>query len=117
MKSEAAELRTRQYLDRAAEKETKRTRSDPEEGHEQTAMSERMDDGCKNAPTQSASSSESAGTGVNDRKRKADAEHPEDVHEKPSTATKANTTLKAREVLEEHRARRQTENRLEGRGS
>ena len=48
-----------------------------------------MDEDSDKAPNQSSISSGSAGTGVNDRKRKSEAEHPdyiERVHEKSLVA-------------------------------
>ena len=67
------------------QRKRERTRSVPRGGHEQTAMSERMGEGVEKAPNQSSSNFGSARTGVNHKKRNADAEHAEDIereHEK-----------------------------------
>ena len=60
-----------------------------------------------------SSSSGSAGTGVDDRKRKAEAEHPDDIereHEKPLAAE--GTKRKAEDDEEDEEARRRKTGRF-----
>ena len=72
MRAEAAEKRTKKYLDRAAERGTKRGRGQLENTSRRRL---RMDGDTGNAPNYCSSSSGSAGIGVSDRWRKAEAEH------------------------------------------
>ena len=99
-----------EHLDRAAERGMKRTKSFPEEGgHEQAATTEWMDEDSEFGRDQSSGGSGSAGTGVIDRKRKVEAEHPEDVereYDEPSVAEGTQMTAEDNEEDEEARRRK-----------
>ena len=75
-----------QHSDRGAENRTRTTSAPEGGGHEQAALSELMDRDGENAPNQSSSASRRAGTEVNNRKRNAETEDTERVHEKLSTS-------------------------------
>ena len=97
-----------EHLDRAAERGMKRTKSFPEEGgHEQAATTEWMDEDSEFGRDQSSGGSGSAGTGVSDRKRKVEAEHPEDVErEYDELSVAEGTQMTAEDNEEDEEARR-----------
>ena len=85
-----------------------------EGGHEHAATTELMDEDGENAPNQSSSRCGNAGTGVNHRKREAEAEHPEGIERERETADSCMRTEEEgrkmnreenREILQEARAR------------